>query len=245
MIISKGDILIIAQQIFPSAPCMHLPRHSYFLLFISFSLSLSLSLFLLLTFSTENRGWDYALLWHPTIPPPHPLFTIAVSEYSLAIFTAKIIGIPLILSTVSFFCQGGEEKKKKQSNRTTSSAEAAPTHRLLRRPDFFFFLFFGRGDGELLNFLFTLNWQQQERGREIESEIQRERERGKNHLQVIVMIIIFRRNEFLIIVICCCSTSISVYFLISSIHSAITCHIIIQWKQEIAPGKWPLIYFLW
>jgi len=39
---------------------------------------------------------------------------------------------------------------------------AISTHRLLRRPDFFFFLFFGRGDGELLDFLFSLNWPQKE-----------------------------------------------------------------------------------
>lgn len=51
-----------------------------------------------------------------------------------------------------------------------------------------------------------------------------ESETGRNNLQMIVVIIIFRRNKFLIIVICCCVNNkmMSVYFLISSAHSAIT-----------------------
>ena len=98
--------------------------------------------------------------------------------------------------------------------------EAVSTHRLLRRPDFFFFLFFGRGDGELLDFLFTLNWPLKGGGG-IKSEI--ESEEGKNNLQVIESTIIFPKNKILIIVICCFADkkAISVYFLISPIHSAI------------------------
>lgn len=92
--------------------------------------------------------------------------------------------------------------------------EADSTHRLLRRPDFFFFLFFGRGDGELLDFLFTLELatdRENERGSGIGSE------KGRKNSQVIVMIIIFRKNTFLIIVICRCADNkaIRVYFLIS------------------------------
>lgn len=55
----------------------------------------------------------------------------------------------------------------------------------------------------------------------IKSEI--ESEEGKNNLQVIESTIIFPKNKFLIIVICCFADkkAISVYFLISPIHSAI------------------------
>lgn len=109
----------------------------------------------------------------------------------------------------------GREKKEKGEKKieSTSSVEAVSTHRLLRRPDFFFFLFFGRGDGELLDFLFTLNWPLGGGGGE--SEI--ESEEGRNNLQVIVSAIILPKNKFLIIVICCFADkkAISVYFLIS------------------------------
>ena len=53
--------------------------------------------------------------------------------------------------------------RKKRTKPTTASMEATFTHRLLRRPDFFFFLFFGRGDGELLDFLFSLNKREKEK----------------------------------------------------------------------------------
>ena len=131
-----------------------------YLLRLSQTLILSIRL---LTLSKENGRWDSASLMSPSRFPPKPPSTqlqylMAHSQYSRQNNWNSVSQNHSLITLSTRQEKEGEKRKTEKKNRSTSSVEAVSTHRLLRRPDFFFFLFFGRGDGELLDFLFTLNW---------------------------------------------------------------------------------------
>lgn len=113
----------------------------------------SLFLLLLLTLSNENGRLNYDLLitLYRCVPASSQLHLMACPQKQNNWNFISQNHCVIILSMRL------EKKRKWGKNQATSSLDAIFTHRLLRRPDFFFFLFFGRGDGELLDFLFTLN----------------------------------------------------------------------------------------
>ncbi len=125
-----------------------------------FPLSVLLGLFIFLTLSRER--WHYAVLIAPNrlFPSPQLQYLLAHLQYS-----HQNNWNPISQNNSVIILSTRLEKKKRRKIEPPHNWKLLSTHRLLRRPDFFFFLFFGRGDGELLDFLFTLNGPQKERKR--------------------------------------------------------------------------------
>lgn len=133
------------------------------------STSFKFGLFAVLRFVTiSGNHCDYAsTFWH-LFPPTSSLLRQKFLSLSFSDLVRRQLTVIFLLRLRDMRVASDSSQNKHWTQplcnlsvnlkREKKKFNAVSAHRLLRRPDFFFFLFFGRGDWELLDFLFSLDW---------------------------------------------------------------------------------------